>query len=110
MVIVIVADENAIDRRRIVEPYSRIAMPPRSEEWDRAHPIGPDWIAENIETASLQKKGRVIHKGNDKVVAKNALYGLWAVHRFDEIRQYPILRREIHLTNWRKLWRGAPGL
>ena len=86
MIVMIVTDENAIDRWKIVELHAGITMPTRSEKRQRANSLGPDGIGKNVEATCLQQESLVIDKGDDQVRPKHPLNGLRALRAVDEVR------------------------
>ncbi len=69
VIVVIVADENAVDGRNILEKNSGITVPPGTEKRIGTDPLGPHRISEYIEAFALQQKCRVVHKRNAKLAA-----------------------------------------
>jgi hypothetical protein len=53
VIVVIVADENAVDERNILEKNSGIAVPPGTEKRNGTDPLGPHRISEYIEAFAL---------------------------------------------------------
>ena len=80
----IVAYENAVDGRNILEKNSGITVPPGTEKRNGTDPLGPHRISEYIEAFALQQKCRVVHKRNAKLAAADAISRPWSGRRGDE--------------------------
>jgi hypothetical protein len=55
MVVVIVRDQHRVDRRQIVEGDGRLVRPPRPGEAERADPLRPDRIDQEVEATDLEE-------------------------------------------------------
>ena len=64
VIVVIVAQQNQIDRRQIFQAHSGRTMAPRSRPGNRAGPLRPDRVGENVDSIQLQQEGGVIDKGD----------------------------------------------
>src|SRR5579859_8199719 len=73
MIVMIVADENQIDRRKILEADAWRAMTLRSEKPDRRCALGPDRIGEDVDAIELDQRRRVIDERDAQLAARDAL-------------------------------------
>src|SRR5580698_7680363 len=62
MVVVIVAEQNDVDRRQVFKTNPGCAMPARPCELHRTGAIAPDRICDDIEFADLQQDRRMVHE------------------------------------------------
>src|SRR5450755_3307851 len=84
VIVVIVADENAVDGRNILEKNFGITMPPGPKKRNGTDSLGPHRICEYIETFALQQECRVVHKRNAKLAAADAIIRSWSGRLGDE--------------------------
>src|SRR5205807_42120 len=64
VVVMIVADQDEIDRRQILEANPRRTMPPRTNERNRRNALRPNRISEDVDAVHLNERGRVIDEGD----------------------------------------------
>ena len=108
VIVVIVADENAVDGRNILEKNSGITVPPWTEKRNGTDPLGPHRISEYIEAFALQQKCRVIHKCNAKLAAANAISRPWSGRGGDESAPWTYLPTSDPIEDFGEaLWRHS---
>ena len=108
VIVVIVADENAVDGRNILEKNSGITVPLGTEKINGTDPLGPHRISEYIEAFALQQKCRVIHKRNAKLAAADAISRPWSGRRGDESAPWTYLPTSDPLEkSGEALWRHS---
>src|SRR5437867_3012849 len=83
MVIVIVAYENEIDRRKVLESNSRRPVAPRASEADRGDALGPDGIGEDVDSIELQQRRGVIDERDAQVAIVHSARRRRSTGRFD---------------------------
>lgn len=109
VIVVIVADENAVDGRNILDKNSGITVPPGTEKGNGTDPLGPHRISEYIEALALQQKCRVVHKRNAKLAAADAISRPCSWRRGDESAPWTYLAtseplKEFGEALWRHSW------
>ncbi len=72
MIVMVVADQNQIDRRKVLESNARWAMPSRSGKWEWRDALRPDRIGQDVDSIELQQCGRVIDEGDTQAALIDA--------------------------------------
>ena len=75
VIIVIVRDEDQIDARKMVERDTRRIVTSGTREGDRARPLGPDRIGQDVVSTHLNKECRVADEADAQILLCNAGWG-----------------------------------
>ena len=72
MVVMIVADEDEVDPRQVLEADAGRAHPARADEGERRGALRPDRIGEDVEALGLDEHGGMADPGDQHLVARDA--------------------------------------
>ena len=72
MIVVIVADEHEIDRRKIFEADAGRPVSLRTDRADRRRALGPDRIGEDVHAVDLNQRRRMIDEGDSQLAVSDA--------------------------------------
>ena len=69
VVVVVVAHQHQVDRRQLVErqPGRMVAL--RADEGERADPLRPDRVGEDVQAAVLDQQGGVVDVGDPQFLS-----------------------------------------
>ena len=67
MVVMIVADQDHVDGRKIFESYARVSLPARTCPGNRAGAFRPDRIGQDVATGMLEQNGGMVHKRDARI-------------------------------------------
>ena len=91
VIIMIVADQDDIDRRQVLPGYPRGMDPPRPKPGKGAGPLRPDRVGEDIEPLGLQQYGGVADPGDPQIPAEDPGWRLIGCRQGLGIRPVPPL-------------------